>query len=582
MAQPKHIHLPLIAFILLTLAGCQSLPVQTENTTHSTTNHTQQTAQTKPTPPKQTPPPSPKPVSLASKPLTPKPSQTPPNHQKSNKTKITPPLKTHSPQTLPKKAPEKPIAPASIWQALSPHFQLAEQYQGQYNGYLKYYLRNKAYLHRVSKRAKPYLYYILQEVKKRNMPYEIALLPAVESGFTPTAKSYQSAAGLWQFIPGTAHMYDLHKNWWYDGRLDITRSTQAALNYLNKLYQMNNNDWLLALASYNAGMGNVLKAQRKYRKRHPGKKADFWAIRKYLPKETRHYVPQLLAIAHLIKHQDQYQIALEEIPNQPFIEIIPIKQQISLKTVTDITGISNSLMKQLNPGFLRPATPPHGQHHLLLPKEKAKDFKQKLAQNQSLFKIKWAKHKVRFGESLSTIAYKYRTSIKEIKRINGLKSNLIRTGKTILIPYPKHYAHKLPKLIAKKYNGQKYFHSVKRGESLWTIANYYNISTQTLCRWNNIGIRTPLRIGQKLEIRSGRYGKKITHKLKKGESLWTVAKRYGTTSTQLAKWNRIKRSKTLQPGDQLIVWIPKPTKTKSKPIEAKNHTQPIQTKKLSS
>ena len=460
--------------------------------------------------------------------------------------------------------PKASLADLSIWQALSNHFQLTDKHKEQYQSYLQYYLRHKSYLTRISKRAKPYLYHIFQEVKKRNMPYEIVLLPAVESGFSPKAKSYQSAAGLWQFIPGTAHLYDLDKNWWYDGRMDILHSTQAALDYLQKLYELNDQDWLLALASYNAGYGNVLKAQKKFHRYHPKQKADFWAIRKYLPQETQNYVPQLLAMTYLIKHRDQYQIVLEDIPNKPFIEAIPLKQQVSLEKVRKITGVSKKLMKQLNPCYLRPTTPPNGKHHLVLPKACAEIFKEKMAKDKSLFKIQWARHKVRPGESLSTIAHQYHTSIREIKRINHLHSNLIRAGKILLIPYPQQYAKQLPQKLQQKYNGAKYYHTVKRGESLWSIANYYNISTRTLCRWNNIGIRTPLRVGQKIEIRSANYGKKIVHKLKKGESLWLVAHRYGTTTTQLAKWNHIKRSQLLQPGEELIVWLPKQSQQASK------------------
>ena len=356
--------------------------------------------------------------------------------------------------------------------------------------------------------------------------------------------------------------------------MDIIHSTDAALNYLQKLYTLNHQDWLLALASYNAGVGNVYKAQKKFKKRHPNQKADFWAIRKYLPKETQNYVPQLLAISYLIQHRQAEQLTLEEIPNTPYLEPVPLKQQVSLKQVCQSTGVSEQELKTLNPCYLRPTTPPYGQHHLVLPKDKAEKFKQQLAENKDLFKINWAKHKVKSGESLSVIAHKYHTSVREIKRINHMRSSRIRAGKTLLIPYPKQYASRIPKMMKQKYNGKRYFHKVKKGESIWTIANYYNISTQTLCRWNNIGIRTPLRVGQRLEIHSGRYGHKITHKLRKGESLWTLAKRYGTTSTQLAKWNHIKRNKVLQPGETLVIWMPKhhPKRKTAKETPSDNNT----------
>ncbi len=166
-----------------------------------------------------------------------------------------------------------------LWQEISEHLFLAPANSENYQDYMSYYINKKRYLKRVSVRAKPYLYFILQEVKKRQMPYEIALLPVVESGYYPYARSYMSAAGLWQFMPATGHMYGLHQNWWYDGRQDVYRSTLAALDYLQALYAQNDYDWLLALASYNSGYGNVLKAQRRFLKKHPNGDPNFWNIR---------------------------------------------------------------------------------------------------------------------------------------------------------------------------------------------------------------------------------------------------------------------------------------------------------------
>lgn len=460
-------------------------------------------------------------------------------------------LSNHLQHALVFQAPTEPYH--DLWQKLSQHIFIAPAHLNQYKNYQRYYLKNKSHLKRVSKRAKPYLHFVMQEIDKRHMPYEIALLPVVESGYYPFAKSYVSASGLWQFMPATGYMYGLHRNWWYDGRQDVYHSTQAALRYLQKLYVLNDYDWLLALASYNGGYGNVLKAKKKYRKKHPNGNADFWQIRPYLPKETQHYVPQLLAISNLVANQAQYGIELEPIANQPYFKTIEIRQQLSLPKIAKATQTKLEALQILNPGFLRMATPPQGKHKLLLPIDVADALESDLLNNPKNYRVKWARHKIQSGESLSVIAEKYGTSSKQIRQLNGMKNNRIRAGKTLLIPVPESY--KLAKTKTKKYRGKKHTHKVKSGESLWTIAKYYNTTPRKLCEWNRISIRDPLRKGQKLVIHSNKYGRKLSHTIKKGESLWTVAKKYKVTTTELCNWNGIKKSHVLQPGKRLNVWV---------------------------
>ncbi len=445
----------------------------------------------------------------------------------------------------------------NLWEVLSHNFFLAPAHAEEYKSYINYYLKRRKYLKRVSIRAKPYLYYIMQEIKKRKMPYEIALLPVIESGYYPFARSYVSASGLWQFMPSTGHLYGLQHNWWYDGRQDIYKSTIAALDYLQQLYVMNDYDWLLALASYNAGLGNVLKAQRKYLRKHPNGNPNFWNIRRYLPQETKRYVPQLLAVAYLIDHQTEYNIHLEPIENAPYFDDLKLTQQINLRNVAKATQTDLKLIKVLNPGFLRAATPPNSKHRLLLPADIANDFREQYEKNPNKFKVNWARHIIKPGESILLIAHRYHTSAHEIKKLNGLHNNLIRAGKTLLIPIPKNQikAVRLAERTKKAYRGRKYYHTVRPGESLWTIARYYNVSTRTLCEWNRISIRSPLRKGQKLEIRSNKYGKKFTYTLKKGESLWIVAQKYSVTTTELCNWNGIRKSQIVQPGTKLDVWV---------------------------
>ncbi|QBZ82947.1 Membrane-bound lytic murein transglycosylase D [Hydrogenovibrio crunogenus] len=443
-----------------------------------------------------------------------------------------------------------------LWQELSEHLFLAPANSEHFEDYQNYYENKKAYLKRVSVRAKPYLYFILNEVNRRHMPYEIALLPVVESGYYPYAKSYVNASGLWQFMPATGYMFGLHRNWWYDGRQDVYKSTLAALDYLQALYKQNDYDWLLALASYNGGYGNVLKAQKRYLRKHPNGEPSFWNIRTYLPKETQHYVPQLLAISNLIIHREDYDIDLEPVPNTPFFKRVEISNQISLPKVAQSTQTSQAILKVLNPGYLRLATPPSGSHSVLLPIEVADAFKVDYQQKPHFYEVNWMRHKIRSGESLSVIAAKYNTSSREIKKLNNMKNSFLRAGKTLLIPLPQsQQLAQTPLKRSTSYNGKKHIHKVQAGESLWTIARYYNTSPRKLCEWNRISIREPIRKGQKLVIRSDRYGRKVSHTLKEGESLWVVAKKYRVTTQELCNWNGIKKSAVLHPGVKIKVWI---------------------------
>lgn len=480
-----------------------------------------------------------------------------------------------------------------IWDEMRYKFDLADENFGHYSDYLAFYGERKTHLKRVSERAKPYLHYILNEVKKRNMPYEIALLPAVESGFRPFARSSQKAVGLWQFIPSTANIYDLDQTWWYDGRKDVVESTRAALDYLQKLYKLNNNDWLLALASYNAGLGNVYKAQKKYRKKHKDQEGindyqpDFWEIKAFLPQETQNYVPKLLSVAHIIEYSDRFNIELEPIANRPYFSQIALSKQVSLGQVARLSATSQEVFASLNPGYHQPATPPNGPYHLLLPVDKAEAFEEHIENNQDIFNIQWQKHKIRPGDSLSVIAEKYKTSSKAIQRLNGMKNANIRAGKTLLIPIPadkielvksqlaQSESHKTSttKTIANKTIKAKalntsivnnYLHQVQSGDSLWLLAKKYNISSKQIAKANNLSFKTPLKLGQNLIIPGYEATTKIQHTLKTGESLWLVAKRYKVTTQDIAAWNNISAKKVLQPGMKLTIWTKETPKTSVK------------------
>jgi len=450
------------------------------------------------------------------------------------------------------------------------------------NARLKWYARNQDYLDRVSVRALPYIYFIVEELEKRNMPVELALLPIVESAYHPFAYSSSKASGIWQFIPGTGRHYGLKQNWWYDGRRDIVAATRAALDYLDKLHTEFDGDWLLALAAYNTGERNVARAIRKNRK--AGKKTDFWSLR--LPRETRGYVPSLLAVAELVGNPEKYNIAWQAIPNTPYFEEIDIQGQIDLAMAATMADLSMDELYTLNPAFNRWATDPEGPHKLLIPVSKQAMFKRKLANVPEKDRINWKQHKIKRGESLDLIARRYRTNISTLKQANGLRSNLIREGHSLLIPASKepmqYYTLSLDSRryrgLKKSGDGEKYIYTVVRGDTLWDIGSNYGVSVARLCAWNGISSASILKLGQKLNLWLSEQGQSIAgqssttgsasamqtsvqdknrkpanYTVKKGDSLWLISKRFGTTVSQLRKWNKLPVNKPIHPGQRLIL-----------------------------
>lgn len=455
----------------------------------------------------------------------------------------------------------------NLWDEIATNFHLMEANQPNFQEYIAFYLNNPRHLERISVRANPYLYFIYEAINERNMPFEIAMLPIIESAFYPYARSNMSAVGLWQFMPSTGQMFELHQNWWFDGRQDIYLSTHAALDYLETLYDRNNQDWFLALASYNAGYGRILQATARLKRAEPNAEVNYWSIRPYLPPETRHYVPQLLAVSYLIKNRDKYNLTIEPIQNEPYLTLVELDRQIDLNQAAKMAGISNELFKHLNPGYLKSVTPPEGPHHLFLPLSKVENFNKNLADNSSIFDIQWASHDIKQGDTLGAIARRYNTSIDEIRRINNIRGNNIRAGRTLLIPIPMddktrtqlaQTANSLPTSNQTTHstgaNKLHHKHQVARGESLSVIAQKYGVSINDLIQWNNLNPRQPLQIAQTLEIRNGKIGHKIEHQVREGESLWIIARRYNVTVNELRSWNRLSNTSLIRPGTKLDVW----------------------------
>lgn len=466
-----------------------------------------------------------------------------------------------------------PVEPGKPWNDLLEHlrqnFELDWAMNARVEAELNWFVRHPDYLERVFTRAQRFLPYITAELTARELPLEIALLPIVESAFDPFAYSHGRAAGLWQIIPGTGRRFDIEQNWWYDGRRDILDSTRGALDYLSALNDMMDGDWLLAIASYNSGEGNVLRGVRRNRKE--GKPADFWNIP--VPRETRTYVPRLLALVAIVRDPGAFGLSLPKIVDEPQFEIVETGSQIDLALAAELAGVDIDTLYGFNPGYNQWATDPKGPHRLVLPIEVSERFRESLHQVPVDQRVRWKRHKVGNGQTLSGIADQYKTTIDEIRAANDIRGNVIRAGSYLMIPvateplssYVKSADARRDSIQSVARSGNKVEHVVAPGESFWSISRRYGVGTRELAKWNAMAPRDTLSIGQQLVVwteaapASGPQSKNLTRKLRytvrRGDSLYRIASRFRVTVNDLLRWNSIERNKILRPGDRLTMYV---------------------------
>jgi membrane-bound lytic murein transglycosylase D len=465
--------------------------------------------------------------------------------------------------------------PKLIWNRMRQNFSLTIPTNNtRINQALNWYKSHPKYLQRIQERAAPFLYFILEEIDKRNMPAEIALLPAVESAFRPFAYSPGRAAGIWQFIPSTGRYFGLKQNWWYDGRRDVVTSTRAALDYLNRLNKQFDGDWALALASYNSGAGTVRNAISHNRKR--GKPTDFWSLK--LPNETKAYVPRLLALAMIFQNAESYGLELTLLADEPYFSTVDIRSQLDLALAAEMADLPIQELYLLNAGFNRWATDPEGPHQLTLPIDKLAQFSRKLESLPPEKRLTWKRYKIKMGDSLSVIARRHGTTSKLLKQVNKLRGNTIRAGKHLLIPVSsKHLDHYVLAKDQRKAmiqnltrKGEKQRYRVRPGDSLWKIAKSHQVNYKKLASWNGMAPGDPLKPGQILVIWKEKAHAKsklslldlqptgtqnrLHYKVRQGDSLSRIAQRFKVSVADLKRWNTL-NGKYLQPGQSLKLYV---------------------------
>ena len=429
-------------------------------------------------------------------------------------------------------------------------------------------------IHRIVERSRRYLYHIVQEVDRRAMPMEIALLPMVESAFKSTALSSSAASGIWQFIPSTGRHYGLRQDAWYDGRRDFPAATNAALDYLSKLY-LDFGDWQLALAAYNCGEGCVARAIQK--NVQLGLPTDYASLT--LPAETRNYVPRLLAIKNLIRNPDQYGLVINSLPNQPYFNQIPVHANLDMHSAARLANMNNDEFMALNAAFPRKLIRSDTPVNLLVPVDKADQFQRNLeAGNWD----SWQPYAAKKGERPADIAKRFDVSVDRLTELNqfNLKRGKLANAQTILVPVRLRngvasLAADLPQAAAPTHPNPER-HIVQRGETLFGVARRYGLSAAQLTAANP-ELDANLKVGQQIllpadmssNVRDVSFSRQdagaprtqkstirssTRYTVKRGDTLHAIAQRFDVKLSEIKSWNPdLKDGGKVQAGQTVIV-----------------------------
>ena len=452
-------------------------------------------------------------------------------------------------------------ATPTVWDVMRGQFKLNHEVnQAEVKKQIRWLSTHPHYLVKLAQKSRPYIYHIVSEVKQRGLPGELALVPMIESAYDPFAYSGAGAAGLWQLMPGTGSGLGITQDWWYDGRRSVRVSTAAALKYLTYLSKLFNGNWVLAIAAYDSGQGTIKRAIRNSKQQNK-RRVHFWSLN--VPRETQAYIPRLLAIAEIIKYPKHYKVSLPNIPYTPYFSEVYIGSQIDLNTASKLADMPYRELIKLNPGYNRWTTSPKGPHKLLIPTDKVADFKTKLEKLTKEDLVKWKKHIVQKGESLSTIAQHYHTTIVLLKELNQLKTTSLKAGQSVLIPATQAYKpttsgkNKL-NLYDKTTPSPQYkvIHIIQPGDSLAVLERRYQVQPGQIKYWNQLKGRKPLHTGDQLIIwKKGSESKKpnLCYKIKAGDTLGKIAKLYNSSVKRILALNPNIKPKKIRIGQNIKV-----------------------------
>lgn len=421
-------------------------------------------------------------------------------------------------------------------------------------------------------RSERYKRTFIEIIDKHGLPRDLIYLSLVESGYNPKAYSWARASGLWQFIASTGRLYGLRRDWWVDERRDPVKATDAACRFLKDLYN-EFGDWELAMAAYNGGPGRVRGTIKKQ------KTSDFWSMK--LRRQTMDYVPLIYAAAIIAKDPERYGFEEYELEPEVVWDEVTIDRCLELKIVAREVGCSLDELKDLNPELLRNYTPPNEKKYSLkIPKGTAPKFQAVYASLPSPKETSWVKHEIKRGETVSSIAAKYGVSQYAVLESNNLTRRArIYAGRTLIVPVPLDGSYSSGQ-DNKEYYAEGSVYVVKSGDTMWDIARAFGTSVDGLRRINYIERGSRIYVGQKLKIPSNASNLKqltvsspksyassgsssaspavgnlssSTHKVRAGDTLWDIARRYGTTTSALRRLNELGRSSRIYPGQVLKV-----------------------------
>lgn len=452
--------------------------------------------------------------------------------------------------------------------------------------------RQKEYFQHWLERSTKYLPVIRRELAAAGLPQDLAYLAMIESGYNPSAYSHAHAAGLWQFIRGTGRLYGLRIDSWVDERREPEKATKAAAAYLKNLYERFG-DWQLAVAGYNAGEGKIEKAIKKYNSR------DFWELaqHKYLRLETKRYVPKLIAAIIIARSPEEYGFTdlqyqqpvaydLIDVPPRTDLRAIATSGKTTLKT---IHSLNNELRKNLTP-------PCAGRYQVRIPAGSHDMVAANLTRLQPVVSTGFATHKVRRGETLSHISRRYGTTLTNLLKANNLHSSRLKIGQRLRVPYQitKYVllkkGQKGRRFAANKKNGRKAFHTLLKGETLSSVSRQYHVPLELLVQWNNISNVRKVRAGKKLAIYLARKSSAAQtanlktetgaaalslvdikkqqpqngsislqtaseisyYKVRHGDSLWKIARKFQVSTHDIRRWNGLRNNK-IKPGKKLMI-----------------------------
>lgn len=456
-----------------------------------------------------------------------------------------------------------------LWQRIKNGYAMPDSTSALTTKHEEWYSSRPDYVQRMVERSQRYLFHIVEEVEKRGMPTEIALLPMIESAYNPKAYSKSSASGIWQFIPSTGKHFGLKQNWWVDNRRNITMATDAALTYLQKLHAMFG-AWDLALAAYNAGEGTVGRAIERNRKL--GLPTDYESLN--LSDETKNYVPKLQAVKNLMTDPSNYGLKIPTIANTPYFAKVSAPARIDTHLVAKLAEINHEEFLALNPSYDRPLINSDRENlELLLPIMAAQTFRTNLANYEKPL-VNWQTYQAKRGESMDKIANKFGMNLAQLRDVNDLSAQAkMKKSTTILVP--KSDANDdAPLTVIEDQEVEKeapqkqtITHKVKKGEVMQSIAKYYGVSVKQILAANALR-NGKLKTGQVLNIdvtdakdnasanksasKSKIIDKKQTYIVKRGDTLHSIADKFDVAVADLKRWNK-KSSSHITPGAKLII-----------------------------